>query len=129
MKIFNPTDKSVVCVLQHRLDARVRRAVQDWLAAGGHTRPLPTVEGIAADIGIPPDQLSVYVRVHHDDTILGWRKGLRIAEAKRLLTDLPNVPVAEIGRMVGIVDKSNCRRQFTETVRCTPREWRGKHRK
>ena len=110
-----------------RQEATVRKAVSAWVSENGYERPLPTVTDIAADIGVPEAQLNRFIRSWYDKGVLSWRKELRIEEAKRLLLSLPDVPVSEIGRLVGIEDKSNFRKQFTELVRMSPRAWREEH--
>ena len=110
-----------------RQEAVVRKAVSAWVAANGFERPLPTVAEIAADMGVPEMQLNRFIRAWYGKTVLSWRKELRIEEAKRLLLSLPDLPVSEIGRMVGVEDKSNFRKQFTELVRMSPRAWRDRH--
>ena len=110
-----------------RQEAVVRKAVNAWVAANGFERPLPTVAEIAADMGVPEMQLNRFIRAWYGKTVLSWRKELRIGEAKRLLLSLPDLPVSEIGRMVGVEDKSNFRKQFTELVRMSPRAWREEH--
>lgn len=110
-----------------RQEAAVRKAVNAWVSENGYERPLPTVTDIAADIGVPEAQLNRFIRSWYDKGVLSWRKELRIEEAKRLLLSLPDVPVSEIGRLVGIEDKSNFRKQFTELVRMSPRAWREEH--
>ena len=110
-----------------RQEAAVRKAVSAWVSENGYERPLPTVTDISADIGVPEPQLNRFIRSWYDKGVLSWRKELRIEEAKRLLLSLPDVPVSEIGRLVGIEDKSNFRKQFTELVRMSPRAWREEH--
>ena len=110
-----------------RQEAAVRKAVSAWVSENGYERPLPTVTDISADIGVPEAQLNRFIRSWYDKGVLSWRKELRIEEAKRLLLSLPDVPVSEIGRLVGIEDKSNFRKQFTELVRMSPRAWRAEH--
>ena len=109
---------------QKEWDARIGGAVDRWMQSRGYLKQLATVAEIAGDVGVPADQLSIWVRVHKGNTLLGWRKELRIGEAKRLLLEFPELPVSTIGLMVGIDDKSNFKRQFTETVGLSPREWR-----
>ena len=110
-----------------RQEAAVRKAVSAWVSENGYERPLQTVTDISADIGVPEAQLNRFIRSWYDKGVLSWRKELRIEEAKRLLLSLPDVPVSEIGRLVGIEDKSNFRKQFTELVRMSPRAWREEH--
>lgn len=103
---------------------RISRAVDAWVAGKGFLKVLPTVPEIAADIGVEPDHLSRFIRIQADQSVLGWRKCLRIEEAKKLLRDYPSLPVSSVAAMVGIGDKANFKRQFTEMVRMSPLEWR-----
>ena len=103
---------------------RIASSVDAWVQAKGFLKSLPTVSAISADIGVDPDQLSNLIRIRTGQTVLGWRKCLRIEEAKALLRDYPSLPVSSVATMVGIGDKSNFKRQFTEVVRMTPGEWR-----
>ena len=112
---------------QKELGERIRKAVDAWVARKGYLKPLNNVDDIAEDIGVPPDQLCIFIRFHYDNTLLGWRKDLRIEDAKRLLLEYPDLPLSTIGELAGIRDKSNFRKQFTETGKMTPRQWREKN--
>lgn len=112
---------------QRQLNGRIAAAVDEWIIRKGFTKNLPTVELIADDIGVPPDWLSTYIRVHKRKCVLCWRKELRIREARRLLREFPHLPVATVGEMVGVDDKSNFKRQFREVTGMTPRAWRERH--
>lgn len=112
---------------QLRLHQRVEDAVNQWVEQKGYTKPIPSFESLAADIGIPSDQLSVYIRMRARKSVLGWRKALRIREAQQLLLDYPDVPISVVGEMVGIDDKTNFKRQFEQIVGMSPRAWREKH--
>lgn len=111
---------------QKRIYARIRPAVEAWVREKGYHKPLATVEEIAADIGVPPEQLGPCIRVLAGQSLLSWRKTLRIEDAKVLLTEHPELPVATVARMVGIDDKSNFRKQFTEETGMSPRAWRAR---
>ena len=125
-KLWQPT----LSVAQKEWDIRTRESVEKWVRDKGYLRPLASVEEMAADIGVPADRLTVWCRVTSGRPVLRWRKELRIGDAKRLLLEFPDLPVATVGRMAGIDDKSNFKRQFTEVVGLSPRAWRecqGKH--
>lgn len=109
------------------MQQRIRAAVDEWIEQKGYTRLLPTLNSLAADIGIPSDQLTVHIRMRTRKSVMAWRKELRIREARRLLLDFPDLPISVIGLMVGIDDKSNFKRQFEQLVGVPPRIWREKH--
>ena len=112
---------------QRRVQQRIGEAVDKWIVQKGYTKILPTLEAIASDIGVPPDQLSIYIRIRSRKSVLTWRKELRIWEARELLRHYPELPISMIGEMVGIDDKTNFKRQFLQLVGTTPRDWREKH--
>jgi transcriptional regulator GlxA family with amidase domain len=112
---------------QRRMQQQIGDAVDKWIVQKGYTKTLPTVEAIAQDIGVPADQLSIYIRVRSRKSVLTWRKELRIWEARELLRFFPDLPISVIGEMVGIDDKTNFKRQFLQIVGTTPRDWREKH--
>jgi AraC-like DNA-binding protein len=124
-KLWRPSSDAV----QKEWDVRTGEAVEKWVREKGYLKPLATVEDVAADIGVLPDRLTVWCRIKTGRPVLRWRKELRIEDAKRLLLEFPDLPVSTVGQMVGIDDKSNFKRQFTETVRQTPRQWRESHGK
>jgi transcriptional regulator GlxA family with amidase domain len=112
---------------QRRMLQRVGYAVDEWIVQKGYTKILQTLEAIAADIGVPPDQLSLYIRIKNRKSVLTWRKELRIKEARELLRNYPELPISVIGEMVGIDDKTNFKRQFFQVTGEMPRDWREKH--
>ena len=112
---------------QRCMQQRIRAAVDEWIEQKGYTRLLPTLNSLAADIGVPSDQLTVHIRMRTRKSVMAWRKELRIREARRLLLDFPDLPISVIGLMVGIDDKSNFKRQFEQLVGVPPRVWREKH--
>jgi AraC-like DNA-binding protein len=129
MKLFKPCPRrSGFSGAQRILYQRIGRCVEAWLQEKGYLRPLTTIEEIAEDIGVEPDQLSAYLHRKNGKNVLGWRKGLRIEEAKRLLLDDPDLTIAAIARRIGIEDKSNFKRQFIESVGLSPHRWREVHR-
>lgn len=114
---------------ERQIYARIRPAVEAWVRGKGYHKALATVEEIAADIGVHPDRLGVYVRMMSGRSLLSWRKSMRIEDAKVLLVEFPDLPLAAVAKMVGIEDKSNFRKQFLEETGMTPRAWRERHRK
>ena len=119
--------RHAISAAQKMLFRRIGQSVDRWVREQGFTKTLPTAGEVAADIGIPADQLNVFVRLRSRKTVLAWRKDLRILEARRLLMEYPDLPVATVGEMVGIDDKSNFKRQFADVVGMPPRMWREKH--
>ncbi len=128
MKVFKRwASRRGVPEAQKQLDARIGAAVASWVQDRSYVKNLPTLEDIAADVGVPPDQLSAYIHVHERRHVLAWRKRLRIRDAMALIRSHPELPISVVGEMVGIPDKSNFKRQFADQTGMSPREWRERH--
>lgn len=112
---------------QRHMQRQIRDAVEGWVEQKGFTKRLTNLGQIADDIGIPADQLSLYVRIWKQKSVLTWRKELRIWEACENLLNYPELPISVIGEMVGIDDKTNFKRQFRQVTGMHPRAWREKH--
>ena len=112
--------------VQKQIDARIGAVVADWVQGRSYVKNLPTLEDIAADMGVPSDQLSAYIHIHERRHVLAWRKELRIREAMALLRLHPELPISVVGQLVGIPYKSNFKRQFADVVGMCPRDWRGR---
>lgn len=109
------------------MQRQIQDAVEGWVEQKGFTKRLTNLGQIADDIGIPADQLSLYVRIRKQKSVLTWRKELRIREACENLLNYPELPISVIGEMVGIDDKTNFKRQFRQVTGMHPRAWREKH--
>ena len=128
MKVFKRwARRKAVPQAQIQLDARIGAAVASWVQGRSYVKNLPTLEDIAGDIGVPSDQLSAYIHMYERRHVLAWRKELRIRDARQLILSHPELPISVVGKMVGIPDKSNFKRQFADLVGVSPRDWRERH--
>lgn len=107
-------------------DIHTRAKLKKWVDERKYTEPNSDMLGVAEQIGISAPQLSYYFRVIVGKTFLTWRKEIRIREAEILLLQYPDKSIASIGESVGIADKSNFRRQFTEVTGMSPMAYREK---
>ena len=129
MKLFKRSvRRRRMSAAQKHIESRIGTAVEAWVQDKSYLKYLPTLDEMAADIGIPSDQLCSYIHMNMRQPVLGWRKELRISEAKELLLSHPDLPLSVVAEMVGIPDKSNFKRQFADLVGMSPREWRERHR-
>ena len=108
---------------QKTLDARTALVLEEWVRQRGYCRPDMSMEAVAEELELSKEQLSYYCRVVLGEGFLTWRQGLRIAEARRLLLQHPDMSLQTVSERVGIMDKTNFRRQFYEVCGCYPAEW------
>lgn len=107
-------------------DARTEICLEKWVGERKYTNPDSTLEDVADDIGVSTLQLAYYFKIVLGQSFQTWRKKKRIRDAQVLIAQNPEKSIASIGYSVGIMDKSNFRRQFLEETGMTPIEYRKK---
>ena len=101
--------------------------VQKWVKDKGYRLPHRTLQEAAESIGTDSVQLHRYCINSLGMDFRAWRTSLRIEDAKKLLTQDLSIPSSQVGRMVGINDRSNFFRTFQELTGLTPEQWRAVH--
>lgn len=102
----------------------LEKALALWKEEKKFTKPEITIEQMAVELHTNRTYLSKYINEHEQKSFKEWINSLRIAEAKHLLVDIPEMPVGEVGQRVGYADRSNFGHQFQKYVGATPRAWR-----
>lgn len=103
--------------------------VQQWVNSKGYRLPHRTLQEAAESIGTDSVKLHRYCINSLRMDFRAWRTSLRIEDAKKLLMEEPALPSSQIARMVGVKDRSNFFRQFTEITGSSPDKWRQDHAK
>lgn len=107
----------------------IETALKSWTDARLFLTPGIKIGDVSQYAGTNVKYLSLYINKYMGHSFHEWIGGLRIREAKRLMTDHPDMTVGEIARRVGISDKSNFIRQFTKLTRFSPNAWRQREQK
>jgi AraC-like DNA-binding protein len=105
---------------------QLEKAIEVWELNKKFTEPNINIEQVAQQLKTNRTYLSNYMNLYRKLTFKEWINTLRIEEAKRLMKEQPELPVAQIGVQVGIPDKSNFGRQFTRVTGMSPKAWRKK---
>ena len=104
-------------------ERQIEAALKQWVDQKMYTQNDQTVEEIAYGLGITHAMMKWYFTNRLHTTFRTWRITLRIAEAKRLLSD-DGVSASGVHKLVGIADKSNFHKLFCKQVGMTPREYK-----
>jgi len=115
-------DAKSVSRTQRNIDARITLALDRFIEEKGYRDEMDITETAAA-LGVSAQQLSYYFKHVVGKPFTQWRKEMRIEDAKVLLKE-PDLSISEIAGLVGIPDKSNFRKRFSDVTGCTPKEWR-----
>lgn len=81
------------------------------------------VSELAAMVGVSPSHLAALFREATGGGVLAYHNGLKMARS-RVLLDTTDLPVAEVGRQVGMDDPFYFSRQFRRTHGISPRAYR-----
>ena len=68
--------------------------------------------------------LSQLINTEYGCSFYRWVNGLRIREAKRLMTEQPDMTLDEVSKQCGFAYRRNFSRIFVETTGMTPSDWR-----
>ncbi|MBQ8061440.1 MAG: AraC family transcriptional regulator [Bacteroidales bacterium] len=107
----------------------VETRLSRWVAEGKHRIKYGCLEDILFDLDLTSYELTLYCSTRLKKTFLCWRKELRMEEAKKMLLEHPDMPAYQVGKALGITDKSNFRHQFKSVTGLTPSQWRVKFKK
>ncbi len=103
---------------------QLEKAIEDWEMKKYFVEPGITIDQVATQLRSNRTYVSTHMNLHRKMTFKEWINYLRIDEAKNLLVQHPDMPVSQIGAMVGLPDKSNFGRQFTRLTGKSPQAWR-----
>jgi AraC-like DNA-binding protein len=103
---------------------QLEAAIKEWEKQKLYIEPGITIEQVATQLRSNRTYLSTHMNLHRKMSFKEWINHLRIEEASDLLRNHPEMPVSQIGAMVGLPDKSNFGRQFTKLTGKSPRAWR-----
>ena len=104
--------------------AEIEERIKEWTDADGYIRPGLTLKELADLLHTNRTYLSEYIKTAYGMSFRDWITGLRIGYAKRLLTQYPDLSVADISEKSGFQSPSHFIRLFKENAGCTPVQWR-----
>lgn len=104
----------------------VEEKIIQWVRDGKFREIYESMDEILDELNLTQEELTFFFSCRLQKKFFTWRKELRIEDAKDLLEKHPEISIAQIGYMEGIMDKSNFRHQFRSVVGCTPSEYRAR---
>ena len=95
-----------------------------WLDEKQFLQPGITIEDVALRIGTNRRYLSEHINATIGKTFRQWINELRIAEAKNLMLQNPDMTLNAISSQVGYTDKSHFIRQFTKLTGISSKDYK-----
>lgn len=91
---------------------QLKAALERWVENKEYCRGDVSVEDIALSLGTNRNFFRYYFQDYMPADFRTWRIALRVAEAKRVIEEYPEISLNEVCRMVGFNYLSNFHRQF-----------------
>ena len=102
----------------------IGRCLADWVLFREYWDAGDSMERLADRIGVPREEVVLFMHERIGERFLAMRKRLRIYDAGDMLLQSREMPLAEVGRTVGFQDKSDFRKAFTLEYGMSPHAWR-----
>lgn len=104
--------------------AEIDGKVKKWIESNGYLNPGLTIKELADMLETNRTYLSGYIKTTCNMTFRDWITGFRLEYAKRLLTEHPDMTIADVAEKSGFQSPSHFTRLFREKTNCPPAKWR-----
>ena len=101
----------------------LEQRIKAWTESKGYTKLGLTIADMARDTGTNRTYISQFVSTHHGTSFREWVNSLRLAYAKQLMTEHPDMPITEVSKRAGYLSLSYFTRTFKESEGVTPGRW------
>lgn len=115
--------KESPCLVLER-ESRLAEKIDEWIQQKKYLENGRSLDDIAISLGTNRSYLSKYLNERMNINFKLWRTQLRIEEAQRILIEHPDVPIVQVGAMIGMEDRTNFHHRFRSVTGVTPVEWR-----
>ena len=102
----------------------IAERVEEWSAKHKIFPAEVSADQLAEEIDVPRNLLIQCFSIHIRMDFRRWKMEKKIACAKKMLRDRPEILATDIAVCCGFNNPSNFFRQFKRITGCTPQEWR-----
>lgn len=105
-------------------ECQLKAALEKWVEDKEYCRGDVSVDDIVIALGTNRNFLRYYFRNRMTVDFRAWRNELRVAEAKRIMAERPDISLGEVCRIAGFNYLSNLHRQFEKITGDTPADFK-----
>ena len=102
---------------------RVERAIQAWMARGGHLKNGINMAQVVKEVGVPRYMLTQWLKTTEWELFNPWLTHMRLEEAKRLLKEHPDWSNDIIAERCGFSSRSYFQTVFRKQTGMTPAQY------
>lgn len=108
-------------------EKELNEKIQQWIKDKSFAKSGITICSLAEQLNTNRTYLSNYINSQKNMTFNRWLNSLRIEEAKRLMSENPDLPLGELIYRVGYTEQSCFSKQFAMIEGCSPSHWKDRH--
>lgn len=123
-KVIIQEDKLFGDVDEEKTQNNLLVSIEQWVNSRAYIKPNVTIMSVTKVLRTNRTYLSTYINTNMQMNFSSWIHTLRIDDAKKILRESPNLPIADIATSLGYADHSSFTRQFKKVTGFSPIEWR-----
>lgn len=102
--------------------------VDNWIKTDGYVQQGLTIKELSEILYTNRTYLSAYIKTTYKMTFREWITSLRLAYAKNILKEHPEINIQKLAESSGFLSQSNFIKLFSEKEGCTPAKWKKSNR-
>ena len=114
--------------LHEMAENNIREAIERWIDNKGFLDSNLSLDILSKELCTNTTYLSHYINLNYGRNFKSWVNSLRVDESCKLLSEREDIPIGEVGDMVGIPSSSTFYRQFVTLKGMTPAKYRKNNR-
>lgn len=103
---------------------KIAERVKEWIENKNYRQVGITITMLSKELGINRTYLSNFINEIYGTNFNGWVNELRIKEAKRKMSESPELSLSEIADFVGFADPAHFSKQFKQNEGISPSVWK-----
>lgn len=122
--MLTTASEPIISEQERTINKKLQDNLTKWVRENSFCADYQNVKSVADDLEVSVEQLNYFCKTELGVRFFTWRKELRMRYASFLLCLDEETPASNIGRLAGVDDSSDFRRQFKEIYKMSPEQWR-----
>lgn len=103
---------------------KIKYLIDDWVEKKEYLKHDISIEKLGKKLGINRTYVSNYINDTYNVNFNTWIHGMRIAKAKEMIIENPDISMGQIAIMTGYIDQAHFSKQFKLTAGKSPIKWK-----
>ena len=103
---------------------KIKLLVDEWIKNKKYLEHEVGIEILGRDLGINRTYISNYINDTYNCNFNTWLHKMRVEDAKRIMSESPNLNMGQIAIMTGYNDQAHFSKQFKFVAGISPMKWK-----